>query len=100
MQVMKARARFSSGMLHPLEPLGLVEGQEVLVSIEAVPPQDPREEAVPPDPTNTMPERTEEERKKRMISTAGSWKGKVDGEAMKRTLYEARETGSLETPVP
>ena len=98
--MMKARARFSSGMLHPLEPLGLVEGQEILVSIEAVPPRDPREEAVPHDPTDTMPERTEEERKKRMMSTAGAWKDKIDGEAMKQTLYEAREMGSLETPVP
>ena len=30
----QVRAKFSGGALHPLEPLVLAEGQEVLVSIE------------------------------------------------------------------
>ena len=32
--IAKARARFSGGALHLLEPLDLVEGQEVVVSVE------------------------------------------------------------------
>ena len=32
--IAKARARFSGGALHLLEPLDLAEGQEVLVSVE------------------------------------------------------------------
>lgn len=96
--IAKARARYSGGVLHPLEPLDLAEGEEVLVSIQAVPPQDPPGEAPPHDSTEARPERTEEERKNRMMSTAGAWKGKIDGEAVKRRLYEARRTGSRETP--
>ena len=77
------RAKFSGGALHPLEPLYLAEGQEVLVSIEESPPQD-----------------SPQERMERTISAAGSLKGKIDGEAMKRMIYEARRTGSRETPEP
>ena len=35
--IANARARFSGGVLHPLEPLDLAEGEEVLVSIQAIP---------------------------------------------------------------
>lgn len=79
----QVRARFSGGALHPLEPLPLAEGQEVLVSIEESPAEDSREE-----------------RMKRAMSVAGAWKGKIDGEAMKRMIYEARRTGSREAPEP
>ena len=96
--IASARARFSGGVLHPLEPLDLVEGEEVIVSIQAVLPQDPHGEAAPHESTEAQPKRTEEERKNRMMSTAGAWKGKIDGEAVKRILYEARRTGSRETP--
>ena len=35
--IVNIRARFSKGMLQPLEPLDLEEGKEVLVSIEDLP---------------------------------------------------------------
>ena len=36
----KARARFHDGALHPVEPLNLAEGQEVLVTIQVVSPEE------------------------------------------------------------
>ena len=42
--------------------------------------------------------RTAEERRKRMMVSAGGLKGKIDGEAIKRMLYEARRLGSREIP--
>ena len=81
--IAKVKARFSGGVLHPLEPLDLAEGQEVLVSIEEIPHED-----------------SLEERRKRTMSTAGAWKGNVDGEALKRMIYEARRAGSREMPDP
>ena len=98
--IANARARFSDGVLHPLEPLDLSEGEEVLLNIQSVPRQDSPEDAAPHDATAGNVERSEEERKKRMMSTAGAWIGKIDGETLKRTLYEARRAGSRETPDP
>ena len=98
--IVKAKARFSGGALHPLEPLGLAEGQEVIVSIETAMPPDLPEGVAPFDSTAAKPERTAEERMQRMMSSAGAWKGKIDGEAMKRTIYEARRLGSREVPDP
>ena len=99
----KTRARFSGGALHPLEPLDLAEGQEVLLSIETPQPSDSPdspEEAAPSQRTADEQERTKEERMKRTMSSAGAWKGKVDGEELKRMIYEARRLGSRETPDP
>ena len=99
--IVKAKARFSGGALHPLDPLDLVEGQEVVVSIEtvAVPPEVP-EGVAPSDSVADKPERTVEARREILRSTAGAWKGRIDGEAMKETLYEARRLGSREIPEP
>ena len=46
------------------------------------------------------PERTAEERMQRTMSSAGALKGKIDGEAIKQMLYEARRMGSREVPDP
>lgn len=81
--IAKVKARFSGGVLHPLEQVDLVEGQEVLVSIEEIPHED-----------------SLEERRKRTMSTAGSLKGKIDGEAIKQMIYAARRRGSQEIPDP
>ena len=99
--IVKARDRFSGGALHPLDPLDLAEGQEVVVSIEtaAVSPELP-EGVAPSDSVADKPKRTVEERMQRTMSSAGAWKGKIDGEAMKRTIYEARRLGSREVPDP
>ena len=48
------------------------------------------------DPLEWAVERT----RKALQETAGAWKGNVDGEALKRIIYEARRTGSWEAPVP
>ena len=98
--IANARARFSGGVLHPLEPLDLAEGEEVLVSIQAIPLQGSGDDQVHQGSTNAKPEGTEEERIKRTMSAAGSLKGKIDGEAMKQMIYGARHSGSRETPEP
>jgi predicted DNA-binding antitoxin AbrB/MazE fold protein len=61
------RARFSNGVFEPLEPkavVGLHEGDEVLLTVSAF-------SVDATDPFGT---------------TAGSWKGLVDGEALKSRL--------------
>ena len=79
--IANVRARFSNGVLMPLEPLDLEEGREVMVSIDA------------------DPQLSDEERLKITKSAAGGWKGSQDPEELKRMLYEARLTGSREKPV-
>ena len=74
------RARFSEGMLRPLEPLDLEEGAEVTVSIEDAPAPDRSVRA--------------------LRATAGAWKGQHDPGELKRVIYEARQTGSREVPAP
>ena len=96
--IAKARAKFYGGALHPLEPLDLAEGQEVLISIQVVPPGDSLEVVAPHWPKTVKDELTVEEQMKRTMSSAGALKGKIDGEELKRTLYEARRTGSREMP--
>ena len=64
--IANVRARFSNGVLEPLETLDLDEGQEVVVSIEDATPQAKRKESVlemferlrnsaPPDTWDNMP---------------------------------------------
>ena len=60
------KATYSKGVLTPLEPLALEEGAEM----------------------------SEEERRLLSRAAVGAWKGKIDGEELKRTLYEARMSGS------
>ena len=93
------RARFSGGALHPLEPLALAEGQEVLVSIEESPAEDSAMEGPAPE-SAVKPGPTPEQTRKALRESAGAWKGNVDGEALKQMIYEARRTGSREAPVP
>ena len=75
--IANVKARFSNGVLTPMEPLDLEEGQEVMVSIvEDVPSTDRRLEA--------------------LRASAGGWEGGRDPEELKRMLYEARVKGSRE----
>lgn len=76
--ITNVRARFSDGVLRPLEPLNLEEGADVMVSIEDVAP----------------PERTIEA----LRASAGGWVGLHNPEELKRMIYEARLTGSREKP--
>lgn len=63
------KARFSGGVLKPLENLELREGEEVTVTIIALPSQ-------------THPDWLER--------TTGGWLGLVDAEELKRGIYESR----------
>ena len=74
------RARYSKGVLEPLEELDLEEGAEVSVSIKETPSAKHDPEA--------------------MRAGAGGWVGQHDPEELKRMIYEARITGSREAPAP
>ncbi len=63
------KARFSGGVLEPLEKLELREGEEVTVTILGLPPKS--------DPGW-------------LGRTAGGWVGLIDAEKLKREVYESR----------
>ncbi|MCI0440078.1 MAG: DUF104 domain-containing protein [Chloroflexi bacterium] len=64
------RARYTNGVLEPLEELELEEGREVIISIE---------EVISPD-----------EALKAFRRALGAWKGTHDPEELKRKIYEDR----------
>ena len=68
----KIRARYSDGVLTPLVPLDLSEGDVVTLTIEV-------EERL-----------SKEERIERSKSAAGAWRGKHDPEELKRKLRSPR----------
>ncbi len=68
----KIRARYSDGVLTPLVPLDLSEGDVVTLAIEV-------EERL-----------SKEERIERSKSAAGAWRGKHDSEELKRKLRSPR----------
>ena len=70
------KARYSNGILTPLEPLGLEEDAEIIISI-AAPLDNPSEERV-----------------KTTKSAVGGWKGSQDPDELIRILYQYRLTGS------
>ncbi len=64
------RARYAGGALRPLEALNLSEGDEVLISVDALKPS------------------------KRLVDGnmgAGGWAGLVDAEQLKRDIYASRQ---------
>ena len=76
------RATYSNGTLMPISALDLEEGTEVTLTVES-------------EPGLSFEERIEITK-----SSAGGWKGLHDPEEFKRTIYEARKTGSREEPAP
>ncbi len=72
------RARYSKGVLEPLEALDLKEGEEVSLSIDE----------------ESSPKRNFEAFRR----SAGSWKGKSDPDELIRMIYGSRITGSREPP--
>ena len=72
------RARYSKGVLEPLEAIDLEEGAEVSLSIEEEPSRERKLEA--------------------FRRSAGGWKGNSDPEELIRMIYESRITGSREPP--
>lgn len=63
------KARFSGGVLKPLETIELAEGEEVSITIATL----------PSSPTSDWLE-----------STAGGWVGLVDMDKLERDIYESR----------
>ncbi|MDE2837746.1 MAG: antitoxin family protein [Chloroflexota bacterium] len=73
---MQLKARFSKGVLKPLERLDLKEGTEVLITLDIGAAE------------------TGEQRRRRSKASAGAWGNPDDGERLKRVLQEARVAGS------
>ncbi len=71
------RARIKGGVIEPLEPMDLPEGQEVMVTILTVP---------------TMTDH------KAFQRSAGQWKGTLNAEELIRNIYADRVV--LTRPVP
>ena len=79
--VTEIRARYTNGVLVPLEPLDLEEGSELTVSLNGAPPKARGVEAA-----------------RAIRKTAGAWKGIVDGDELVRSIYADRLKPSR--PVP
>ena len=69
--VQSVKATYKEGVLEPSESLDLENGQEVRLSIFEA-----------DDVPDAIKERVE---------TAGSWRGLVDAEQLKRNIYESRQ---------
>ena len=69
--VRSVKATYKDGVLEPSEELDLEDGQEVGLSISEA---------------DDAPDATKER-----VETAGSWKGLVDAERLKRDIYESRQ---------
>ncbi len=69
MMVKTVKARFSKGVLKPLETLELREGEEVTVTVVGL-------------PSKAYADWLEQ--------TAGGWAGLVDAEKLKREIYDSR----------
>ena len=67
------RARFSKGMIEPLEKLDIREGEEIVISISKVPYKRPKK-------------RFSDALKK----TAGAWKDLVDCDGLIKNIYNDR----------
>ena len=78
--IANVRARYSNGVLTPLEPLDLEDGKEVTLSI---------------DPA---PRLSTKERRRTMRSAAGRWKGTHDPEELLRNIYSDRLVSSRPEP--
>ena len=79
------RARYSDGVLTLRESLDLEEGEEVVVSITTGPSVDELSNGESNDAS--APD-----------LAAGGWKGLVDGEKLKREIYESRRLVTRSEP--
>ena len=78
----RVRVRFSKGVFEPLEDVELEEGTELSIAY---------------DEKYLL---SIEERIKIAKSAAGGWKGLIDGEKLKKEIYDARRFGSSQEPDP
>lgn len=68
--VKEIRAKFSKGVIEPLEKVDLTDGEEFIISIKALP--------------------TPEHRRRALETAAGAWEGTHDPKALKRHIYADR----------
>lgn len=64
------RARFSKGVIKPLEKVDIDEGKEITITIVEVPASLKKEDV--------------------LETTAGGWKGLIDAEELKKNIYADR----------
>jgi len=64
------RARFSKGVIKPLEKVDIEEGKEISITIIEMPTLSTKKDA--------------------WEATAGGWKGLIDAEELKRNIYNDR----------
>lgn len=72
------RARFSRGSFKPLDEINLPEGEEVTLSFRRGVDAEEAHDA--------------------LTAAAGAWKGAVDGEALKRSIYASRKANTRPAP--
>ena len=65
------KAKFSNGVIRPLEVLDVEEGKELMITISEV----------PSEPSKTLDA---------LRRSFGGWKGLIDGEELKRNIYADR----------
>ena len=73
------KARFSGGVIRPIEELGMEEGKELIITIAEVPPES---------------DRTLEALRK----SFGGWKGLIDADELKKNIYEDRLINTRNIP--
>ena len=74
------KAKFTDGVIVPMEPLNFEEGEEIIITVSI----------------KTL--QSKEERRKRTMSAAGGWEGNVDGEELKRDIYASRRINTRPGP--
>ena len=79
------KAKFTDGVLVPLEPVAFVEGAEVMISFDA-------------DRSGGSATPNEERTLTVLRETAGAWRGSHDPEELIRRIYAERLSGSSPTP--
>ncbi len=72
------RARFSKGVIKPLEKIDIDEGKEITITIREV-RASPKKEDV-------------------LETTAGGWKGLIDAEELKKNIYADRLISTRSEP--
>ena len=64
------RARFSKGIIEPLEKIDIEEGKEITITVIEIPASSKKESA--------------------LEASAGGWKGLIDAEKLKENIYANR----------
>ena len=79
------KAKFTDGVLVPLEPVEFTEGDEILLSFDTA-------------SSGGSKKPSKEQTIAALRETAGAWRGSHDPEELKRRIYSERISGSSPTP--